>query len=440
MTRYRTTRAVVLSQGNAFYDDGRTHPVAAGLDLTDLPTVLAGGARAFTQGTGATGEGVVLVDTDVPSLMSGITQRAPQGWEYSELRPWTTFRHPKGVTVHLGAYADPHFTSRPLFNPGGDNPDDPERMAYLLGRYHELTGAPYFAIPGVSGLGGLRAKFSDPRPGRQPLWVSGPLPRHLRGAGPLVWSRKLAPDAAGHVHVFDINSMYLAAMKAVQVAWGALKHTGAVLFDASWAGYWQIGIGEIPAALYDGRTQPPVFPARADTYADGVPGATHGATWVTTPVMEYLATLGVHPDVLDSWTCDNKHPVMRTYAERLGAARIGQLGDAPAEARDAIKTTYTQMVGLMGRAAGRVYRPDWQHSIMDLARMNLLRRLDKAFSALGVRPFAVRTDAAYFLAADPSPKSLGLALGTGVAAGLFKFAETLTVEDATEKLWPGARV
>lgn len=437
MTDYRTSRAIVLTSEGVFYDTGTTQSRPIGVSLTDLPVVLGGALRTI----GAGSEGVLMIATDVESLAEHLPRLRPDGWQYTALRPWTSFRHLETrTTIHVGALADPGLKGEPLFNPA----DAPATIAARLGRYHEVTGAPFYAIPGVAGIGALRARHSNPAPGRQPFWKA-PLPvGTLRGAGPLVWSRPLPADAAGNVHVFDVNGQYLAALKNARVAWGRLQPTGATGFDPAAAGYWLLSLDHIPAEVYDG-SRPPVFPApRGVVLGTGTPGGEHvRQVWVTSPVAEYLAGRGVAFDVLDSYTCDNRSPVFRQYAERLIDARsgaAGSFGQLDKHTLNAIKATYTQLVGLLGREGGRAHRPDWQHTIMDLARMNLLRRLDKAADQLGAVPFAVRTDAAYFLTPDTAPDELAAVLGVGTAPGTFKFVETITVEQARAKFETGARV
>ncbi len=435
MTAYPKVLAAVLTASGTHYSDGRHHPLAPHLNINDLPVVLAGGGRLF----GAGNEGVIMLGTDVDSLQDTITRKHPVGWTFTELRPWTTFRHAKtGTTIHVGALGDDRLKGAPLF----DRETAPLELAARLAEYHRVTGAPFHATPGVSGLGALRSRLADPGPGRQPYWRAGLPTGALRGAGPLVWHRDPGADAAGHVHVFDINGMYLAAMKNAAVAWGQLQPTGPCAFDPEWAGYWQIAVQDLPAELYDGREQPPVFPApRGTALVAGIPGGVRiSHVWVTTPVMVYLSELGVHPEVLDSWTCENAAPVFRPYAEQLIKARRGQLGELAPSVEASIKATYTQMVGLLGREGGRVHRPDWQHTIMDLARVNLLRRLRRARSQVGLWPHAVRTDAAYFVWPDQEPGALATALGVGDGIGMFKFADTLTVAETRAKFVAGVRV
>lgn len=412
MPEYPTPRAVVLSSSGVFYDDRRNHPLSDRLKLSDLSGVLAGASRAFRGG-----EGVVIVDTPIPSAAPEVVT---ENWSFSELRPWTTFTGKTIAatgTIHLGFL--PALTERP--GPLLKGFQGPADVAWRLGRYQHLVGTPWTITAGVSGCEALRSLYTDPQPGKQPLWNS-PGPGGLRGAGPLIWRSPDMPDPSSPelVVMFDVNAQYLAALKSVRLAWGALKHTGPVPFDPSWPGYWEISAADVPAELLDGRTRPPVIRAQR---------VHKGGLWVSTDMAKYLGELVGSFDVLDSWTSSNGQTIARPFAERLASVRAGDLGPM-GPVTEAVKRTYAELVGMMGRAGGSIYRPDWHNGVMDLARCNLLRRLDKGHAKLGMRPFEIRTDAAYFLIKDRGELTrLAMALGVGTGPGTFKNPKVSTVAE-----------
>lgn len=410
---YPTPRAVVLHSTGVFYDNGTTHKLADRLKLADLSNVLWGGTQAFRGG-----EGVLLVDSPMPPQVPELVAR---NWKFSALKPWTTFVGNSmavgNAVIHLGFLPD-------LFGENGrpgellKGADGPKDAAWRLGRYHQLVGTPWRYTAGVSACAALRLKYTDPRPGKQPLWRSEG-PRGVRAGGPIIWHAAEMPDPADPriVAMFDVNAMYLAALKNVQWAWGALRQTGPIGFDPARPGYWEIGTDQLPAELIDGRTRPPL-----------VRHISRGSGAVTTPMGKHLTELVGTIDVLDSWTCDNGQTIARPFAERLISVRNGDLGPmGPTDT--AIKRTYAELVGMMGREGGSIDRKDWARSTADLGSANMLRRVEKGAAVTGLRPFEIRTDACYYLLDPAELPRLTAALGVGSAPGTFKNPKTCTVAE-----------
>lgn len=421
MPAYPTPRAAVLTRGGVFYDNGQAVKRTIQLgDRMDLPALLDGAARAFRHD-----EGVLVISASLSEVSRAAVWRPVTDWKYSQLRAWTTFvRLADNTIVHVGLIGEMFGAEGKTAGPLLAGSAGPREVAARLGRYHQLTGIAWRATAGVTGCAGIRHCYTDPRPGRQPLWHSQGV-KGLRAAGPLIWRATDQPDVPlpisepiADVHVYDINAMYLAALKNVRLGWSALTHTGAVGFDSMNAGYWELDATKIPTDLYDGKIRPPVFPS-SHIHKNGV--------WVTTPVAKYIGDVtGETPTVLDSWTCENSATIGRLFAERLIAVRRGDYGP-PLVADTAIKRTYTELVGMFGREGGSISRPDWHHNVMDLARINMLRRVEKVYQATGIWPIAVRTDAVYYH--GPTQSNLAQALGIGVGAGMFKYQESLTVAD-----------
>jgi hypothetical protein len=416
MAAYPTPKAVALSPDGVFYDTGRAHPLSERLDLDDIGAVLNGAALAF-RGE----EGVVMLDTLMPTTAPG-----PE-WTYTHLRPWTTFtREEDQQVLHVGWW--PELGKAHKLGPLLDGCANLAEVAVRLGRYHALTGTPWRYTAGVTGCAALRARYTDPRPGRQPFWHHRPV-KGVRGSGPLIWSCPKQPDRdlAGSVFMFDINAMYLAGIRNGRVAWGTLKRHQSGNFDPDWAGYWEIDTARIPAELLDGAERPPIFP-RSHIH--------EGAVWVTTPMAKYVGELIGSLDVLDAYVCENAATVGRTFAERIMAARNGDFGDV-GETGLALKRTYAETVGMVAREGGSIWRPDWSHTWMDLSRVNMLRRTDRLGGYHDVWPIAVQTDAAYYFVGDGcdlTPERMAEVLGVGTAPGTFKNALTLTVPEYRAKM------
>lgn len=427
MPAYPTPRAVVLTSRGVFYDSGRHHALSDRLKLNDLGAVLAGAQQAFAAGVRG-GEGVVVVDTPMPTPQDKRlahehtrmwAERLPD-WKFTEINPWTTFVNEYAV-VHLGFMPDIAKKPGPLLAGACSSLD----IAQRLGRYHMLTGVPWRYTAGVSGCVGMRTRYTDPRPGKQPLWISQG-PKGISGAGPLIWrGHTPSGDADALVVMFDVNAQYLAALKNARLAWGGLERTGAVAFDPSWPGFWELAAGDIPDVLLDGKRRPPIIRGER---------VHKGGLWVSTPVAKYLTDLLGTIDVLDSWTCKNGETIGRAFAERLIAARQGNFGPL-GDAELAVKRTYAELVGMMGRPGGSVFRPDWSSTVMDLARVNFLRRLDKADAVSGARLIEVRTDAAFYHIDDATViEQLIPLLGVGFGPGTFKKPVLLTAADYRKQL------
>jgi hypothetical protein len=285
-----------------------------------------------------------------------------------------------------------------------------------------LTGHHWRYTAGVSGCYGIRTWY--PHNNRQPLWKhAGP---GILGQGPTVWSAADQPTS-GDVHSWDVNAMYLGGLKNARVAWSGLDHTGPQGFDPALPGWWEIDVATIPGELWDGKIRPPLFYDR-----HVVKGAVRLSTERVKRIAEQVGSI----DVLDSWTCPNSEPVGRRYAERLIAARAGDLGPMGMAGR-AVKATYSELVGMVAREGGSIWRPDWAATWMDLSAMNMMRRVDRVGEQLGQWPIAVRTDAVYYATDDPD--LIGTALGVGTGVGKFKKQETLTADAYRAKFAPRGR-
>lgn len=376
----------------------------------DLADVLPVGKEWFQ----ATQEGVILLDADVhagmgfpakhPANTRGLDQllvsARAAGWQVSKVSPWMTFYGPGRPSVHIGLMGWLGPTNHALHVA-----DDPGAMTYRMRRYHELLGAAFHGTPGISGTGLLRDRYR----GKSPRWVGsfkGIAAADTETEARYAWESPAAPRRA-FSHTYDANLQYLGAANVTEVALDELRHTGRRQFDPKAAGYWKIVV--------------PVWnEKRVPHPANGVVGQ---EKWVTTPTMELLWKLSdsytVMPDVLDSWTSDRTFRVFRTWSEKITRGLYAAGDEAMSADQDAItvtiKRTYRETLGMLIRPGGRVYRPDWHHAVVGMARVNLFRRIWTAAEA-GRFPESINVDAVTYGSDNPDP----IAAAPAALAELFR--------------------
>lgn len=406
--------AAVLDGTVAYLDTGAHAVVPPG--VIDDPVELLRGFRGMFSGQP---EATVVLEK--PWGPDAAAQLDQAGWKFTNLHHleeggWTRLQLGAAV-LHVGladaiAVADPK--RQPLYDGGR-----PELFAARLGRYHRATGTAWCGTAGMAGCNAVRSLYTDGGAGKQPRWFSerptASSAARLRGVDALLWR---APAAAWRedwkfIHTFDTRAAYVAAANTAELAWPALAHTGPILFDAAMPGYWLVSQIHIP------DTRVPLY-TRA--------WARDGAVWLTTPTMQLLSDLGHHPDIYDSWTAPRGVRILKPWAEKLRDA----LDHAEREAKDpvqraALKRTWSETVGLFGRAGGRIWRPDWRDMLIDRARANLTRKI-RSITAGGA-PFQaveVVTDMVRFLSPHALP---GKVTGEGVQVGKLVYKGTQTVED-----------
>lgn len=378
-------------------------------------------------------EGVLVVPTWDDANDTALTA---EGWlrvTAAELNTgWITYTGPRRHAIHL-AVLDRMGADTPMWS--DDEPAD--KVARRLALYHVKTGAAFRSTPGVAGCASIRhraaaaAAVKSDRMGHkvgQPFWRSDNHPAFLRGTGDMRWSRAL-PDVAPLMTQVDIRSMYLAAASASMLAWSPLDHTGGCeQFDHTVAGYWQISLSDLPAELYDGLNRPPVInPVGAEGSARAV--------WVTTPVMSYLNGLGINPDIGDAWVCSRSARILRPWAEAIRDALAVPTGMAAP-----LKRTYTEAIGMMARTGGSIYRPDWHDTIVDTARVAMLRKFDSAHKMTGAWPVRVYVDGAWYATStEEHPDYLTDVLngpnGNATQVGKFRHERTVSAAQYAE-LYP----
>lgn len=226
--------------------------------------------------------------------------------------------------------------------------------------------------------------------GRRPFWRPSPAPVWKDVREPSwSWSLDLVPHvdqsspgacrwglAGGHGHLLaeddtvitlDATAAYVTAASSVDVAHGALEHTGRRDFDPKRPGYWLIDAHPWQGSWMWSPLGTAKHPERV---------------WVTTPTVQLLAHLtevGYWPEVhvRDSWTSGARCR-LRGWAERIMADRCAAIGDDDRYVE--VKTGYSQAVTLMAMDKKSLcFRPDWAQHIRAQHAANMWRRASQAF-------------------------------------------------------------
>lgn len=405
-------RAVVITAGMSYRGDGSTTTVRPGLER-DLVSVLEATRRWFTSQCTIVVDGVPL---GVLAAQSEAARAA--GWSHSQIGPWTLF-HDGDRAVALGCRSAmrPVLHFGVLFHEG----TEPGMLALLLDRYQLLTGCAWRGTCATTALAAIRLTWPNER--SQPLWNFA-VPAPWRGVGPLVWSRELSDEERswGYVHTFDADHAYLGSALGAECAWSSLEPGGPQRFDHRLPGYWELRLDTGTLAVLAEEGRPSLLP----------PGSVRdGCVRVTTPYAKLLQDLGLGFDVLDSLTgsallrADGSQihgpqsQILRKWAIAMRDARAAAASwpdpGPRAVLERSVKRTYTDATGAMQRKGMRIYRADWAHTLIDLWRANLYRRMLHVYETSGMWPVKVKTDSVSYAdrCADPGGLAAILRLDQG---------------------------
>ncbi len=418
-------RACVIIPGRVMYGNGTTAEIRH-TGVVDLRTWLAASTQKFC---GWAEHSTVVVDgapwTAVQDQEAGIRE---DGWEFSKLDAWTLF-HREGRTVSVG-FRD-SMNPRQHFGVLVSKIVDPGVLAQLLDRYNTMVPTAWRGTPGTTALAALRLSWANT--GSEPLWHTKR--NHAEGpVGPINWSRPLNQweQDWGYVHTFDANSAYLSSAINAVVAWSGLQDTGPMPFDSKLPGYWLVQLPDDVREFF-GDQRPVLIPPKRMLK--------HGYVWLSTDVVKFLVDLFGPVDVHDSRTAvpkvigdrmlRNTARVFRPWGEALRDARTAAQGQPTGLRRileGAVKRTYTDATGAMQRETMRVCRGDWADALIDLAAVNLYRRILRVHETEGVWPVEVRTDSVSYADCSDNPATLAKAIGVRPGLGGFKHQATVTVD------------
>jgi len=242
-----------------------------------------------------------------------------------------------------------------------------------------------------------------------------------------------------YLHVFDKNSMYLAAATSTNLGEGTPDYAGAPIaeaqaFDAKLPGLWQASIKSEHwlAKRYEGQH------------------------WLWTPEYEYLLRNGAveWEGSCYYWPRPRYHETLRTWAESLWKARkclssstLPQFHDgmmvtgskyavtgAREAAYQATKLIATQGLGWLAHEPQKgdftqFYRPDWWNMVVSSAVAKMLWKI-RTLAAANINPCYVEVDALGLISSDADPQEAFPILFDRLGnLGAFKHAKTLLIND-----------
>jgi hypothetical protein len=318
-----------------------------------------------------------------------------RGWKVSSLSPWMTFhsavRPADRPAVHVGVLDWMRDKELPA---QGRTPVETAALVHL---WQEEFGVPWAGAAGVVGATLTRHvargpwhKPKDAEQGtyRRPRWQ---LPTEqvreewgsvasFRG---ISWRTKRTVEPHAYEHTYDVNKQWLTAANQTLLACDVLTHSGRMEYTPKRAGFWLV--------KFERWAHPNLLPDPAGPRAAAAaPGS---AVWVSTPRLGLVHELVQREDayahmgyeVLDSWTAPGSL-VLKPWAEALRLVL-----DDP-ELGPAAKGVYANTLTTITKPGRTVYRPDWGASVVDMAQVNLWRKLLKVGAAGGGWPIRIGAD------------------------------------------------
>jgi hypothetical protein len=406
----------VLAPDRLMLPGGTTVPVASPADIAEVAALAA-----------AHGARTIMVHAATPDP-TGLTEPPAQRCQQTVRADGTA------VTVVILA----HDTDR-YCGPWADAAT-PEDLFEGLERFRRVVGHPWRSSVGRTGEALMRFCHPPERGGVQ-LGVAPTLPapgndRSLEPA--FLWHRPLtdAEQAAGHMHLFDLNGQYLAAWQSVELGLGEPEHLAGPVDVAGWVKQRPSGRRLVaPPGLWRLKELPaePLDPAVPNPWSNG----RGQATWVTTPTLARVFEVDEDlVDVAEAWCWPDQTRYLRPVGERLRDARMALIDDTSPSAQlalAAVKDLYRRGTGRLAmedrsRTSGWP-RPDWRLAIIALARVNLHRTIT---SKLAAAPFAVLVDGLCFASdvSDPTVFADKIGLPVGPRLGQFSYEGTIALTPA----------
>lgn len=398
--------------GKALPDVGQVWLTGAAAERVGLPTVVPGAAiapdEALTKSQAA---------KKISKAMAKVAQKGAvkdavaAGWELGErgLDAWTRLSHPEHMPYGVWVVVAPwqRVTSVPLFVTDDDQGLTAPELADRLGTFANLVGTTYELTPPITTLQ-LVDQTRPPRPPDSPMGKPVSVQRKAPELPPFLreeryaqierdfsWWRRWSSlseqeRAMPYACAWDRTWSYAAPWSSVYLGVEDLEHhTGD---DAQWdgraasVGYWLVDKWEWP---HWGLPDP--LAGRATTGF-----AAKDRLWVTTPTLEQLRMVDVHPVIHEAWRWHTTARYLEPAGKIITQALQGTTKGDPVH--DTIKSMYRAGVSKFAqrdlRAGHHLGRRDWRDAIVAATRTQILYRLKEISERPGNRfPLVVSTDA-----------------------------------------------
>jgi hypothetical protein len=331
-----------------------------------------------------------------------------------------TFWQPGRPSIHIGV--------RPWLNAGNFALFDTEPMAEHVRMYqfHRALGTPYHgANAGLAGIDLLR----DHHSGKAPMWTPGNWGR-IEPAGTVVetvtgnWRTELPDHGLGYEHAYDARLQFLAAAMNAKLALGELRwvHPDQLPLDGPGSvlpGYYLV---TVPSWSFRDRIPHPLGDQREYNTRVWVTGATLELALEVAERDQVMAA----PEVHEAWVGVGGQ-LLKSWATKIRDAEHVTRLSKDKVLHQAVKHTYKAGLGLMNRTGqARVYRPDWNQTVVALARNNLWRKMWREGNQWGRWPVEIHADAVWYAGTCSNP-DWPVSFKEGVGLGRFQHEATREV-------------
>lgn len=355
--------------------------------VADDGVIVMSGAMAERLGLGVGPSGMTEPER---AAHPAVESARAHGWKVSMLGAWTTYqrateRREDRYAVHVGVLDWMKADELPQTR------ETPQESAALLHAWSDEFGVPWAGSSAVAGVTLVRQLGRGPHDKRQarfarPRWqlpadVARPEWSHATSFRGLSW-RPAVDGRATHPyeHTYDVNRQWITAAGQTLLACDVLEHTRLRAYDAKQAGFWLVE--------FEPWTRGHLLPDPV-----GPNAARGGAVWVSTPRLGWVDQLAQRSDewhhpgyrILDTWTAPGTL-VLKPWADGLRKVM------ADPDLGPATKSVYAKTFTTISQPGRRVYRPDWSAAVVDMAQVNLCRKLLEIQLQGGPAPVRIGAD------------------------------------------------
>jgi hypothetical protein len=307
----------------------------------------------------------------------------------------------------------------------------------------ERLGVDIKYSPGWTGIQSMKAAVKADWV--KPADLSMLPPRY--GQGDILWKRPLnqRERSMRYLHVYDRNSMYLAAATGAECGEGSptLIVPGSGMPDEICEGQkmakcalWHVEV----CGRQDFRDMPEITDGKTDI-------------WATTPMVEAMIRMGCTVEWVEAFVWEKHHRTLAKWASEMWQSRLAFKTDtvryanrkASESAYNAIKIIATRAVGWLDLTKEREradkgpwHRPDWKTQIVDLARARMFLKMLSIREKADMLPVACYVDAVLYCSNHPQPElAVPTLMDRQNELGGFKHVRTIRIDQDVIKLFDG---